>query len=69
VQQDKVLKESILEVQVEAHFTGHDLSGFEEVTVTEIGGYQARCRKCGKTVWVGETGLIYSLLGDSCEVL
>jgi hypothetical protein len=25
------------------------------------------CKRCGETVWVGESGLLYSLLGESCE--
>ncbi len=53
---------AILEVQVNAALAGHDLGPFEEVD----NGYQAKCRRCGKTVWVGENGLIYSLLADTC---
>jgi hypothetical protein len=44
---------------------GHDLGPFEPVD-PEIGVYQAACRRCAKTVWVGDQGLIYSLLGESC---
>jgi hypothetical protein len=32
------------------------------------GGYQSRCRRCRHTVWVGPTGLIYSLLPDHCPL-
>jgi hypothetical protein len=54
---------AILECQVDAALAGHDLGPFEEVD----NGYQAACRRCGKTVWVGENGLMYSLLGESCQ--
>ncbi len=62
--QEKLLKESILQVQVEAALQGHDLAGFE---VVDERGFQAGCRKCGGTVWVGVSGLIYSLLAESCS--
>ncbi len=58
-------KDTILEVQVEAALSGHDLGPFEPVD-TITGGYEARCRRGGKTVWVGENGLVYSLLGERC---
>ena len=61
-------KSAILEAQVNAAMDGHDLGPFEPVD-TRIGGYQAQCRQCGQTVWVGEYGLMYSLLGDRCNVL
>lgn len=54
---------SQLEVMVSAALDGHDLGPFEPV---HEGGYQARCRRCERTIWVGENGLIYSLLGDEC---
>jgi len=57
---------AILEAQVTAALAGHDLGPFEPVDNT-AGGYQAACRRCGKTVWVGESGLMYSLLGEGCE--
>ncbi len=30
-------------------------------------GWQAGCRRCGRLVWVGETGLMYSVLGEQCK--
>jgi len=56
---------AILEAQVTAALAGHDIGPFEE----DDNGYQAACRRCGKTVWVGESGLLYSLLGESCPEL
>jgi len=44
-------------------FSGHDLGPFEPVE-TVTGGYQAECRKCDKSVWVGDNGVMYSLLGE-----
>ena len=62
--------ESMLEIAVNAAAAGHDLSGFRPVNATEglPNGYEARCRKCGRTAWVGEDGLQYSLLIDNCKV-
>ena len=56
--------DSMLEIAVNAVAVGHDLTGFERVDAT-VGlpdGYEAKCRNCGKTAWVGDDGLIYSLL-------
>ena len=56
--------QSMLEIAVNAAAAGHDLTGFERVDA-DVGlpdGYEARCRKCGKTAWVGDDGLMYSLL-------
>jgi hypothetical protein len=60
------LRAAILEAQVNAALAGHDLGPFEPVD-PEIGGYQAACRRCRLTVWVGESGLLYSLLGEKCQ--
>ena len=56
--------ESMLEIAVNAAAVGHDLGGFEKVdsTVGLPDGYEAKCRNCGQTAWVGEDGLTYSLL-------
>lgn len=60
----KLLKESILQTQVNAALQGHDLTGYE---VVDERGFQAKCRKCGGTAWVGVSGLIYSMLTESCS--
>jgi hypothetical protein len=60
----KVVNENILEIQVEAHLQGHDLASFE--LSEDEKGYEARCQRCGGTVWVGRQGLIYSLLSVRC---
>jgi hypothetical protein len=64
--QIQALRESILQTQVDAALQGHDLTGYE---VVDERGFQAKCRKCGGTVWVGVNGLIYSMLADSCSGL
>jgi hypothetical protein len=56
-------KAAILEALVNAALSGHDIGSFEPVER----GYQAVCRKCGKTVWVGNSGVMYSLLGERCS--
>ena len=56
------LKEAVLEAQAEGALGGHSLGPFETVE----NGYQATCRHCGKTTWVGQQGLRYSLLGERC---
>jgi len=61
----KDAKESILSIQVNAALAGHDLGPFEPVEVL-TGGYEARCRNCNQSAWVGDSGLMYSLLDDSC---
>ncbi len=56
------LKASLLEIQVNAALSGHDLGPFEPVEVL-TGGYEARWRKCNQSAWVGDSGLMYSLSG------
>jgi hypothetical protein len=60
---EPVLRESFLELHVNAALAGQDLGPFERVE----NGYQARCRRCGQTAWVGENGVQYSLLGQACS--
>ena len=61
--------ESMLEIAVNAAAAGHDLGGFDPVDDADgrPAGYQARCRGCGRTAWVGENGLTYSLLEDCVQ--
>ena len=61
----KDAKESILSIQVDAALSGHNLGPFEPVKIF-TGGYEARCRKCNQSAWVGDSGLKYSLLGERC---
>jgi hypothetical protein len=56
-------RESLLEILVEAALSGHDLAPFAPIPSH---GYQARCRRCGQTAWVGGDGLQYSLLAAAC---
>ena len=62
------LNTSMLEIAVNAAAGGHDLGGFETVGNAggTINGYQAKCRLCGMTTWVGDNGLRNSLLDDIC---
>ncbi len=60
---NKDAKASILSVQADAALSGHELGPFEPVEVL-TGGYEVRCRKCNQSAWVGDSGLMYSLLGE-----
>lgn len=62
-------KRSMLEAAVNAALAGHDLTSFEPVEYVDgrPNGYQARCRRCGQTAWVGPQGLLYSLLSETCS--
>ena len=58
--------EAMLEIAVNAALGEHDLSGFDVVDAA-VGlpeGFEVRCRRCGRTAWVGEDGLMCSLPGD-----
>jgi len=61
--------ETMLQIAVNAAAAGHDLSGFEPVQDADgqPNGHQARCRNCQQSVWVGDNGLMYSLLDDICN--
>ena len=59
-------RQALLEILVEAALSGHDLTPFDPVP---SGGYQSRCRRCRRTVWLGPTNLIYRLLSDPCPPL
>ena len=59
---DQDQRDAMLEAQVEAALGGHDIGPFEEVD----NGYQAACRRCDMTSWVGADGVRYSLLEDTC---
>jgi hypothetical protein len=56
-------RDALIEILVEAALSGHDLAPFDPVP---SGGHQSRCRRCRHTVWLGPTGLIYSLLPTTC---
>jgi hypothetical protein len=58
---------AILEIQVNAGLAGHDLGPFEPVDTFAGGGYEARCRRCDLSAWVGESGMLYSLFGEKCQ--
>ena len=59
---------AMLDIAASAALAGHDLAGFAAVTYYEgdQNGYQAKCRRCGMTAWVGSSGVMYSLLADRC---
>jgi hypothetical protein len=61
------LREVILECQVNAALSGHDLGPFEPVQNQIADGWQAKCRRCGQSVWVSRAGPIYSLLDGQCN--
>ena len=54
--------DAVVEVQVNALLSGHDLSDFALLPDT-ADEYQATCRRCRRTVSVRRSTLIYSLLG------
>ena len=58
-----LLKDAILEAQVEASLGGHQLDPIEEVE----NGCQAVCITCGRSNWVRPQRLRYSLLAEVCE--
>lgn len=58
------LHDAAVEAMVNAALAGHDLTPFDPLP---SGGYQARCRRCDRTVWIDDKGLLYSLLEDFCR--
>lgn len=61
-QGDDAVNEAILEAGVTAVLGGHDLGHWESTKT----GWQAACKMCGATIWVGKKGVIYDLLADNC---
>ena len=61
---DETADEAMMEIMVNAAAEGHDLTAW---VLTEDGaGWQARCRRCQGMVWVGMSGVQYSLLAATC---
>lgn len=58
------VKEAMLEAVIEAALGGHDLGAWERVD-DDGNEFQARCKLCGMTTWVGGS-LRYSILEDTC---
>jgi hypothetical protein len=60
--------ESMLDIAAAAALGGHDLAGFEAVDHYDgnANGYKAKCRLCSLTAWVDDSGMMYSLLADTC---
>jgi len=56
------VQEAMWQTMAEATLGGHDLGNFERVE----SGWQAKCRQCGHTTWVGDDGLRYGLLDAGC---
>jgi hypothetical protein len=54
---------AMMEAMAEAALGGHELGQWKVVEH----GYQATCQRCGMTTWLGNEGLRYSLLEDSCQ--
>lgn len=64
VEEDGPLQENMMEVMVSAAMDGHDLGPWEAVE-GKSGGYQARCARCDRTVYVSDR-TVYSLLEETC---
>ncbi len=58
----------LLEVMVNATLTGHDLGPWvaDENDLDRVTGWQALRRQCPRSVWVGSSGVLYTLLADRC---
>lgn len=59
----RAAKDRMLEQAIIAALGSHNLEAF---VLVGNGGYQARCKHCGMTAWVGKLGIFYSLLADEC---
>lgn len=59
---EREAREAHLEAMAEAALGGHELGEWEQVE----NGWQARCSRCGQTTWIGDNGLRYGLLDESC---
>ena len=63
------LKENVLAAQVEAVLQNHNLGAFEQVQEENYRlGYEAACKKCGKSVYVNQK-VVYSILPTMCRGL
>jgi len=62
-------RQSMMEIMVNAALVGHDMTPFEPVADDNqlTPGYQTTCRRCKKTAWVNNAGMMYSLLDDACR--
>lgn len=58
----------MLEVMVNATLNGHNLGPWvaDENELGGVTGWQALCRQCARSVWVGSRGVLYTLLADRC---
>ena len=58
----------MLEVMVNATLNGHNLGPWvaDENDLGAVTGWQALCRQCARSVWVGRSGVLYTLLADRC---
>ena len=61
----KILKDNMLEAQVEASLGKHRLGEWK--MIQDEGGYQAMCEQCGGTVYVSDKSC-YSILDDICPL-
>jgi len=61
-------RETMLEIMVDAAFGDHDLESFDTVNDQDVNpnGYEARCRWRNLTARADDSGMLYSLLADTC---
>lgn len=60
--ENEQVREAHLEAMAEAALGGHELGQWQQVE----NGWQAECKRCHMTTWLGTTGLRYSVLEDVC---